>query len=820
MVDSATRAPLPGALVAAVRATGGVAATVLTDGRGRFLLDGLVPGTYRLTVSRLGYAPRTVAGVLPADSGTALQIALAPRGVALDPVQISASRIPETALDAPVSVSVITRRDIAQATAFTPLDHVRAVPGMDFAAKGLLQNSFAVRGGRGPASGALLMMVDYRNAALPSIGVNFAHLIALTNDDLEQIEVVRGPGAALYGPDAHRGVVHLVTRSPFESRGAALSLAAGDRSVLQAAGRFAAAPSARFAFKVSGEYLQGRDWPLPANLETLRRDTEVRHAAGELRVDWLLDSVTTVVASLGAAQAINVLETTGAGDRAWQLLDWRYSFAQARLHRRRLFANVTYNLSNAGHSYMLHNSRPIVDNSRFAAGQVQHESDAGRFALLYGVDGRWTDPRTGGTIHGRNEDDDLVAELGGFVQARTAVSPRIDLVTAVRADRNNRLDDVSVSPRAGVIFTPAPAHALRLTYNVAFSNPDPNQLFADLVMGPLPGAAVYTIRRSGIPRTGFSFRRGCAGVGGLCMRSPFDTAGYLAADATLLWDSVAAIAGLSGIRAPNSAEVGTLLREWNNATKKFEPASAEIADFEPLRRSFTQTLEIGYKGVFGDHISVMADGYVSRVRDPVAGRATPNVFLDSTTLVTYLRNFLAPDSAVRYASALTRIPVGTISPQETSYPFDVLLLQRQSGAYTVWGADVGITAAVTSRLEVAGTYSWLNRNVFTDVGVIDTLPLTIPRNKAAVTVRYRHEGIGLTASMLGRAVGEFLTRLSPEPTIDAYTALDVQLVYEPPWMRRMNVVVAGYNVLDNRHREIAGGAELGRLVVTKVQARF
>ena len=828
VLDSATRAPLSGVRVTALDMADAVTAIFVTDGRGRFRLTGVAPAPYTLLFTRLGYATRRIEAVEPAASGTLLEITLASSEVALDPVQVTASRAPETSLDAPVSVSVVGRREIEQTRASTPVEYIRAVPGVDFVSSGLIQHGFAVRGRNGATQGFLLMMADYRNAALPSIGSNVSFLLPFTSEDLDRIEVVRGPGAALYGPDAHRGVVHFLTRSPFESKGVSLTVSGGERSVLQTSARVAAAPSARFAFTVSGDYFRGQDWEVPAFYDTLRQDKEARRAGGEARLDWRPDSATTVVGSIGVAQAINVLVLSGAGGPV-QVRDWRYSFAQTRLSRGHLFANVTYNLSDAGETYLLRTGAPFVDNSRQAAVQLQHGAEAGRYDLMYGLDGRWTDPRTDSTVHGVNEHDDQVTEVGAYLQAKTALSPRLDFVAAVRADRNDRLDDLSVSPRAGIVFRPAPAHAVRLTYNGAFSSPDPAQLFQDFKVRPSLAGYPYAVRSSSIPRSGYTFPREC---GGLCMRSPFNPAGpqgYLPVDATLLWDSVVAImAGrnvdISGIPAPTGLDVSTNLRALNPTSMilVFNPVDpSQITDFAPLHRSFTQTLELGYKGVLAGFMSLTVDGYVSRVRDPfgTAFAATPNVFHDSTTLAQYLSQY-RPDSAAQFAGMIARIPVGTISPRETPHPIDVLLLQHQGGEYTLGGVDVSIAANIANRIQLSGTYSWLSNNVFPDVRVVDTVFLNVPRDKGAVTVSYENERIGFTAALQGRAIGAFPVRTGAVAAdIAAYALVDAHVAYQLERASGIGFALDAYNLLDHRHREVAGGGLLGRLVVAKMQVR-
>jgi iron complex outermembrane receptor protein len=846
VVDSASRAPLPGVRVAALDQTNAVASTSVTDRRGRFRLTGLALARFTLVFTRVGHTVLRIEGVAPAESGTPLEIVLGPREVVLDPVQVTASRVAETALDAPASISVVSRREIEQIPALTPVEYVRTVTGMDFASKGLVQHTFAVRGLRPVSQGGMLMLADDRRTALPGIGFNVSYLLPLMSDDLERIEVVRGPGAALYGPGANRGVLHFVSRSPFDSRGAALSLAVGERDLLQATGRFAAVVSSRIAFKISGDWVQGSDWEHHDSVEVQRRRTALqggaapdtlliglrdfglRRVTAEARADWRPDSATTVVASVGGAEAIRVIDVNGEVGGV-QERNWRYSFAQVKLARGRLFANVTYNLNDAGDTYQLRTGLPFIDNSRQTTAQLQHRADAGRVALLYGLDGRWTDPRTGGTIHGRNEDDDLVAEAGGYVHARAVASPKLDLVAALRVDRNNRLNDLVLSPRAAAVFKPAPGHALRLTYNRAFTAPDASGLFLDIVV--VPGSP-YAVRQIAIPQDGFTFRRDC---GGICMRSPFNPAGpetYLAADATLLWtavvDSMQKLGfDLSGIPQPDGSLVATRLAALDPQSlraPRFNPVVAgDIADLAPRKRTIFQTLELGYKGVLAGRLLVAAEAYVNRVQDPIGPlfTATPSVFYDSTTLAAYLSGFRTPQEAAQVARAIATIQVGTISPREARDPVDILFVRRQGGAYTVWGADASLTATVSSRVEVTGTYSWVSRNIILDVPTAGTIGLSVPRNKGAVAVRYRDERRGFTAALEGRAVGAFETRsgLIREQT-DGYGVVDAHVAYRLSPTTGITLSVDAYNLLDHRHREIGGAPAIGRLVVSRVQVHF
>ena len=90
-------------------------------------------------------------------------------------------------------ITPVDADDIAAKVLLTPVDAVRAAPGFDISNKGIIQSTFAVRGDRSASSGAMLMLTDYRYAGVPSLGFNVAYLVPTAPDDIERIEVVRGP---------------------------------------------------------------------------------------------------------------------------------------------------------------------------------------------------------------------------------------------------------------------------------------------------------------------------------------------------------------------------------------------------------------------------------------------------------------------------------------------------------------------------------------------------------------------------------------------------------------------------------------------------
>jgi iron complex outermembrane receptor protein len=851
VMDSATAAPLP--LVRVAVRSGAFQAVATTDERGQFRIIAVPAGVASIHASRIGYRPFRLTPLLTAGDTLDVRIPLPAAGVPLDPVIVSASRTAETALDAPAAVSVVGRGEIEGSAVLAPVEVVRDQPGVDMATKGLIQRTFSVRGEATVNSGALLLLTDYRYAALPSVAFNIPYLIAAGAEDLDRIELVRGPASALYGPGAPRGVLHMISRSPFEGRGGAVALTVGSRSSMGGEFRVAERVGPRLAVKLSGSYVRGDDWEATdpqeqtlrdaaiaggASPDTLRlglRDFGLGRASGEARFDWRPDGRTEIVTTLGAAQALTAVDLTPFG--AIQGHDWRYSFGQVRLGRDRFTANVFYNWSDAGDSYVLRTGDPLVDDSRVLVGQLQHGTALGPVDLLYGADVRWTNPRTGGTISGVNEDRDNTTEIGGYAHATWTVTPRVDAVAALRVDHHTALNDLALSPRLAVVYKPAPTHAVRASYNRAFSSPDANDLFLDIVAGEisLPGGFGYEIRGTGVPKDGFHFRRDCGGR--LCMRSPFGLAvgalpsEYLPADATVLWPAVVLFAAsqgidLSDVPAPDASQVGTRIArlDINAADPDFADVDpADITDVEGEGRTITSALEVGYKGLVGDRVAVTADLWMARVSD-VAGSqyvATPSVFYDQASLEAYLAGYRSAPVAAQLAAVIAQIPAGTISPEETPHPTALLAVSPRGGAYTLWGADLGLDVTLTPAVTVGGSYSWVSADTIPNVQVLGVVYLNAPRDKASARVEVRSKRLGLTAGVRGRYVRSFPARNGVYGGyVDAYALVDVALGVTIPWWRTATLSATVQNVLDDRHIEFVGAPELRRFFLTRLRVAW
>ncbi len=859
VIDAESGETIANAVVRVLGEGGREVAGDLTDSDGRFELQ--VPaGSYRVEITSLGFATRVMDASVTAGTAEEMSIALVVEAVELNPIVVSASRREQKRLDAPAMVEVVETEEIRERSAPTVIDHVKGEAGVDVAQTGLSQSNVVARGFNNIFSGALLVMSDYRYAQVPSLRVNAYNFIPATNLDLERVEIVLGPGAALYGPNSANGVLHMLTSSPIDYPGTTVTMAGGERAVLHGEVSHAQRIRDDMGIRISGQYFRGNDWRFidPAEAEARDealltdpdtkiglRDFDQGRWSMEGRFDVRPWDDDEVVLSAGVNTQESSIELTGLG--AGQAENWRYTYAQARLRKGNLFAQTFANFSESGDTYLLRTGMPIIDESYVLAAQVQHATAIGERELLtYGVDYQHTVPRTEGTITGRNEDDDTIDELGGYLHSETSLGERLELVAAARVDWHNRLEDLVFSPRAGLVFRPTETHNVRLTYNRAFSTPTTNNLFLDLVAGRIPvGPVGYDIRTLGTPESGFTFSRDCAGGfdGGFCMRSPFAPGMELPANASVLWNGLLAalapppLQPLLPLLQDPGAAVGTVLRRFDSTALTFVPDAVGPVDIDRITPTITSTAEIGYKGLMGNRLLIAADAYHSDVEDFVTPLRveTPTVFLDPATTAAFIQERLTPlvlagqmtpeqlaAIVTQTTTALAQVPIGTIVPDQVDQP-DILLAYRNFGSVDLWGADVSAEFLLNDAWSLKGAASWVNTECFDFdevpgcAGLLD-VSLNAPKQKGSLGIRYRDAAHDFTAEVQGRFIDGFPMNTGVYiGRVPGYGLVDANLEVAVPWVAGASFAVTAYNVLDHMHREFVGAPEIGRMVLARLR---
>ena len=124
----------------------------------------------------------------------------------------SASKKEQRLSQTPAAIYVITQEDIRK-SGFTTLPEVfRMVPGMQVARVNATQWAISSRGFNDSVANKLLVMVDGRTIYTPSFGGVFWSDQDLMLENLDRIEVIRGPGATMWGANAFNGVINIISK--------------------------------------------------------------------------------------------------------------------------------------------------------------------------------------------------------------------------------------------------------------------------------------------------------------------------------------------------------------------------------------------------------------------------------------------------------------------------------------------------------------------------------------------------------------------------------------------------------------------------------
>lgn len=140
----------------------------------------------------------------------------------------AASKEPEEVWRTPAAISVITQEEIRRSGDTSLPETLRRVPGLEVARIDSSSWAVGIRGFGSAFSKSVLVLIDGRNVYTPLFaGVNW-RLQHLLLEDIDRIEVIRGPGGTVWGTNAVNGVINIVTTNSKNSSAGSVSLGAGN----------------------------------------------------------------------------------------------------------------------------------------------------------------------------------------------------------------------------------------------------------------------------------------------------------------------------------------------------------------------------------------------------------------------------------------------------------------------------------------------------------------------------------------------------------------------------------------------------------------
>lgn len=352
VVDANTQEPLEGTSIV-IRGTN---IGVSSNESGKYSLKDLKPEKYTIDVFFIGYKSISSEVVVSEGSAITLNFSLEASSSMMDEVVLSANRRPQKVTRAPATVAIIGSEEIAN-YAGNVGELASRQKGVDFVRSGVQGTGINIRGFNSAFNSKNLQVEDSRISTLVATGLPFGSFTTITKDDIERVEIILGPNAALYGPNAHNGLVATITKDPRTSEGTDVAVAAGNQSVFSARLRHAMKVNDSFSFKVWGERTQGEEFDYVDSVYVgttaypeleLDRDFSTTKYGGA--VYYGLSDKTDIIASYGHSNNSN-LGVTNAGRN--QIKDWAIDYAQAKLVSPHFYANLYHTWSKTEETYAI-----------------------------------------------------------------------------------------------------------------------------------------------------------------------------------------------------------------------------------------------------------------------------------------------------------------------------------------------------------------------------------------------------------------------------------------------------------------------------------
>ncbi len=431
---------------------------------------------HRLLVIGFWVGGLLCSGPVTAQEGEGLEdeFALLEEELAADEVR-SASKHRQSIFWSPSAITVLTREDIQASGAFNVPDLLRRVPGFDVYE---LKPSFPLVGARAltdDSNNLILVLVDGREPLIELTGWPIWAGLTVDLEEIERIEVIRGPGSTLYGANAFAGVVNITTLPDRSSTGADISLAAGEAGTHRLFGR------ARGSFSLGGGTLD-----FGAGVGTLNRfspsdrDDKIMytdaHGHGYLRyrVGQRLDLSLHAGAALGGGTMYFVWGDFRSSDviNHFEMAKAEIGLARdlklkAQVYHIHFEGNLLYRASIESLGFWLAFIPDIFFGIDTLDGQVQLDYPVLEDLLL----------TAGGNIRlticeGVNSIPSEIFEIrgAGFLHGQWMLAGLLQLTGGLRYDLNNETEG-ALSPRAVLVLRPWPDHSFRLGYGLAFRKP-------------------------------------------------------------------------------------------------------------------------------------------------------------------------------------------------------------------------------------------------------------------------------------------------------------------------------------------------------------
>jgi iron complex outermembrane recepter protein len=381
----------------------------------------------------------------------------------------------------PSAITVITREDIEASGATSLTDLLRLVPGMNVVYTTPSFTGVTARLNYTNENNHFLVLIDGREANVELLGQPLFEAQPISIDDVERIEVIRGPGSSLYGANALAGVISITTRALPEKTTGSISLHASEIGKTSARGMVSTridslGISLNGSYDYSGLFTDHRIKGL--EMWRLRAVAEFR-LSETMRV--LLDAgvadgtgpVSSPLGTLAASMPLRNIRLAFESEELRGQLYWIQGPFSGEMDTPLEFAGV-----NLAHVLPFHISGNTIDGDiqwkipRFWDPLLLIIGGGGRVSML--SSDQMLDAETFGDITSAKYHqpgiDHLEARAGAFIHAELTPTDWVTITGGARFDYNTVTGEF-ISPRLSTVFRPASKQFIRLGASRAFRKP-------------------------------------------------------------------------------------------------------------------------------------------------------------------------------------------------------------------------------------------------------------------------------------------------------------------------------------------------------------
>ncbi len=475
VVDAQTGAPLVSVNVIVSGTLRGAA----TDGQGRFVITHLPPGRVTLVAKMIGYEPATQEVTVRPGEAVTVRFELQPSFFEARQIVVTATRTEKLLKDVPVVTEVVPHTEIEEKGAVDLAEALEDRPGI------LIESNSS--GGKilrmnGVDNKRILVLVD----GIPVTGrvQDRVELNLIDADDVDHVEIVKGPGSALYGSEAMGGVINVVTRG------------ISDRFQLSASSRVGSYGLFNGNAIVSNR-TKGIGYMLLVNhtregqgktaSEIDLKEFRTTLARGKVQRVWTTGQVGLSGSIKNSNQASTLETVRGAKDTETDVRNWGSALrVRQKLSRNvNLKANLyasgnfrTYKSVPQGMPMMASVDTTTEDLVGLRSDVQWRAHDAVNLVLGYDfADQDYESDRIGREISRKQHGLFGQAELKPISKATLVLGARYDKVTGLTGQW---------SPRVSAMFEPTTALKLRATWGAGFRAPSFVEMYSHFVI-PIPG---------------------------------------------------------------------------------------------------------------------------------------------------------------------------------------------------------------------------------------------------------------------------------------------------------------------------------------------